>query len=83
MTTSRAGEFFRRGIKGTAGYKRRKLIEAAACNEKEVSSKVGYMTGTKRAKGPAAAPRTMVLPEVLPEPASPSASDSSDFQVPV
>ena len=71
-----------RGIKGTAGYKRRKLIEAAACDEKEVSSKVGYMTGTKRAKGPAAAPRDMVLPE----PASPSASDasdSSDFQVPV
>ena len=63
------------GIKGTAGYKRMKLIEAAACDEKEVSSKVGYMTGTKRAKGPAA--------EVLPEPASPSASDSSDFQVPV
>ena len=68
-----------RGIKGTAGYKRRKLIEAAACDEKEVSSKVGYMTGTKRAKGPAAAPRAMVLLE----PASPSASDSSDFQVPV
>jgi hypothetical protein len=65
-----------RGIKGTAGYKRRKLIEAAACDEKKVSSKVGYMTGTKRAKGPAAAP-------VLPEPASPPASDSSDFQVPV
>ena len=38
-----------RGIKGTAGYKRRKLIEAAECDEKEVSSKVGYMTGTKRA----------------------------------
>ena len=56
-----------------------KLIEATACDEKEVSSKVGYMTGTKRAKEPAAAPRDMVLPE----PASPSASDSSDFQVPV
>ena len=68
-----------RGIKGTAGYKRRKLIEAAECDEKEVSSKVGYMTGTKRAQGPAAEPRDMVLPE----PASPSASDSSDFQVPV
>ena len=68
-----------RGIKGAAGYKRRKLMEDAACNEKEVSSKVGYMTGTKRGKEPAAAPRAMVLPE----PASPPASDSSDFQVPV
>ena len=68
-----------RGIRGTAGHKRRKLIEASECYEKEVWSKVGYMTGTKRAKEPAAAPRAMVLPE----PASPSASDSSDFQVPV
>ena len=68
-----------RGLQGTAGYKRKKLIEAAACDEKEVSSKVGYMTGTERAKEPATAPRAMVLLE----PASPSASDSSDFQVAV
>ena len=66
-----------RGIKGTAGYKRRKLIEAAVCDEKEVSSKVGYMTGTKRGKEPAPAPRDYVLPE----PADCPSSD--DFQVPV
>ena len=70
-----------RGIKGTAGYKRRKLIEAAACDEKEVSSKVGYMTGTKRGKEPAPAPRDFVLPDAASP--SPSESDSSDFQVPV
>ena len=66
-------------IKGTAGNKRRKLIEEAACNEKEVTSKVGYMTGTKRGKEPAPAPRDYVLPE----PADCPSSDSSDFQVPV
>ena len=66
-------------IKGTAGNKRRKLIEEAACNEKEVTSKVGYMTGTKRGKEPAPAPRDFVLPE----PADCPSSDSSDFQVPV
>ena len=64
-------------IKGTAGNKRRKLIEDAACNEKEVTSKVGYMTGTKRGKEPAPAPRDYVLPE----PADCPSSD--DFQVPV
>ena len=69
-----------RGIKGAAGTKRRKLIEAAACNEKEVTSKVAYMTGTKRAKEPAAAPRALVVPESAD---CPSSSDSSDFQVPV
>ena len=69
-----------RGIKGTAGTKRRKLIEAAEYNEKEVTSKVAYMTGTKRAKAPAAAPRALVVPESAD---CPSSSDSSDFQVPV
>jgi hypothetical protein len=63
-----------RGIKGSAGNKRRKLIEAAACNEKEVTSKVGYMKGTNRAKAP------LVVPESVD---CPSSSESSDFQVPV
>ena len=64
-------------IKGTAGNKRRKLIEEAACNEKEITSKVGYMTGTKRGKEPAPAPRDYVLPE----PADCPSSD--DFEVPI
>ena len=54
-------------------------MEDTACNEKEVTSKVGYMTGTKRGKEPAPAPRDYVLPE----PADCPSSDSSDFQVPV
>ena len=68
-----------RGLKGTAGHKRMKIMEAVKCDEKQISFKVGYMTGTKRAKEPASEPRDLVIPE----PASPSASDSSDFQVAV
>ena len=68
-------------IKGKTGNKRLKLLEDAACNEKEVTSKVRYMTGTKRGKGPAPAPRDFVLPDAASP--SPSESDSSDFQVPV
>ena len=68
-----------RALKGTAGYKRMKLIEAAKCDEKRIESKVQYMTGSKPnhyppAKEPA---RTLVVPEAAPL----SASDSSDFQV--
>ena len=73
-------------IGGTAGNKRRKLMEEAACNEKEVTSKVGYMTGTKRGKPAAPAPGKAAAPAprefVVPEADCPS-SDSSDFQVPV
>ena len=73
-------------IGGTAGNKRRKLMEEAACNEKEVTSKVGYMTGTKRGKPGAPAPGKAAAPAprefVVPEADCPS-SDSSDFQVPV
>ena len=67
-----------RALKGTAGSKRMKLIEAAKCDEKRIDSKVGYMTGTKPYQPPAKEPaRTLVVPEA----ATLSASDSSDFQV--
>ena len=36
-----------RALKGTAGYKRLKIIEAAKCYEKRIESKVRYMTGSK------------------------------------
>ena len=69
-----------RALKGTAGYKRLKIMESAKCDEKRIESKVQNMTGTKarpakdhpQAKAPA---RTLVVPEAE------SASDSSNFQV--
>ena len=68
-----------RALKGAAGYKRLKIMEAAKCDEKRIESKVQYMTGSKaRHHPPAKKPaRTLVVPEA----ASMSASDSSDFQV--
>ena len=63
------------------------MIEDAACNEKEVTSKVGYMTGTKRGKPAAPAPGKAAAPAprefVVPEAEDCPSSDSSDFQVPV
>ena len=67
-----------RALKGGAGFKRLKIIEAAKCNEKRIESKVQYMTWSKPKHPPAKEPaQTLVVPEA----ATLSASDSSDFQV--
>ena len=68
-----------RALKGAAGYKRLKIIEAAKCYEKRIESKVQYMAGTKARRHPPAKEPARTL--VVPEAASPSASDSSDFKV--
>ena len=43
-------------IKGTAGYKRQRLLEAANCDEKTIDSKVGNMQGSKSSKPPTPVP---------------------------
>ena len=68
-----------RSLQDTAGRKRQQLIETAKCDEKTIDSKVAYMTGTKPSKPPTPEPARKL---VMPEPMSPSASDS-DFQVAV
>ena len=39
-------------LKGTAGYRRQRLLEAANCDEKTIDSKVAYIKGTKPFKPP-------------------------------
>ena len=66
-------------LKGAAGYKRLKIIEATKCDEKRIESKVQYMTGSKPRHHPP--PKEPVQTLVVPEAAALSASNSSNFQV--
>ena len=66
-------------IGGTAGRKRRRLIEERACNEKIIDSKVKYLKVPEQPEQ--AEPSEEQAPDyVLPEPGMPSSSDD-DFQV--
>ena len=68
-------------IGGTAGRKRRRLLEERACNEKTIDSKVQYLKEKETpAKQPAPPPPPPAAPEfVLPEAEMPSSSED-DFQ---
>ena len=62
-----------RAIRGTAGRKRRRLIEQRACDEKTIDSKVNHLIDAEPQE-PAPAPKL-----VVPEAVLPSSSDD-DFQ---
>ena len=66
-------------IGGTAGCKKRKLIQERACNEKTVASKVKYLKDPTEEPSPPASPPAPVE-WVVPEPRSASQSDD-DFEV--
>ena len=75
-TISRRSE--QKPIGGTAGRKRRRLLDERACNEKTIDSKVQYLQEKKtREEEPAPA---LARDFVLPEPGMPSSSED-DFQV--
>ena len=79
-TVSRRRE--QKAIGGTAGRKRRRLLEERACNEKTIDSKVQYLKEKEtRAEQPAPPPPPPAAPEfVLPDAEMPSSSED-DFQV--
>jgi hypothetical protein len=66
-----------RSIQGTAGRKRMRLLEEAKCNEKTVSSKVIFMSGSKAGSAAPCAAEPVIPPAI-----SPSSSDD-EFQVPI
>ena len=77
-TVSRRSE--QKPIGGTAGRKRRRLLEERACDEKKIDSKVQYLKEKEtREEQPAPAPPA-ATDFVLPEPGMPSSSED-DFQV--
>ena len=68
-------------IGGTAGRKRRRLLEERACNEKTIDSKIQYLKEKEtREEEPAPLPAAQATDFVLPEPEVPSSSED-DFQV--
>ena len=66
-------------IGGTAGRKKRSLLQERACNEKTVVSKVKYLKDATEEPSPPASPSAPVK-WVVPEPRSASPSDD-DFEV--
>ena len=66
-------------IGGTAGRKKRRLLQERACNEKTVVSKVKYLKDATEEPSPPASPPAPVE-WVVPEPRSASPSDD-DFEV--
>ena len=78
VTATVSRRMVQKPIGGTAGRKRRRLLEERACDEKKIDSKVQYLKEKEpREEEPAPAP----APDfVLPEPGMPSSSED-DFQV--
>ena len=67
-------------IGGTAGRKRRRLLEERACNEKTIDSKVQYLKEKETLEEQPAPAPPAATDFVLPEPGMPSSSED-DFQV--
>jgi hypothetical protein len=65
-------------IKGTAGWKRMRIIAENKCNEKKIDSKVGYFMGTKPCESYAREPEP-----VIPEPVLPSSLNNDDDEIQV
>ena len=74
MTATASRRKEQKAIGGTAGRKRRRLIEERSCNEKTIKSKVKYLKD-KEPKEQAQAPELVVPEAVLPS------SFDDDFQV--
>ena len=75
MTATVSRRMVQKPIGGTAGRKRRRLLEERACNEKTIDSKVQYLKAKEtREEEPAA------TDFVIPEAGMPSSSED-DFQV--
>ena len=67
-------------IGGTAGRKKRRLIQERACNEKTIVSKVQYLQDATEEPSPTASPPAPVE-WVVPEAKSASPSEDDDFEV--
>ena len=64
-------------IGGTAGRKKRRLIQERACNEKTIVSKVQYLKDATEEPSPPASPVEWVVPEAK----SAAPSEDDDFEV--
>ena len=80
VTATVSRRMVQKPIGGTAGRKRRRLLEERACNEKTIDSKVQYLKAKEtREEEPAPAPPA-ATDFVIPEAGMPSSSED-DFQV--